>query len=211
MPFAADVQFDGSQDHDDMLVYRPQCVERDVMGMGVTYVHGYTGQDIGAWRHVAEMIAREVPEARDGKQPSPEVLRMAQAIVVCRTAAGGEHRTFTVHFGGERQAWEAFRRLPGSWVESVCRDSDALTLIEYHPPHRDGAADEAAEHTLHELLTTDEKLWQALDYCSARLFGVPLVDCGQPLAEVLTLLDREIEARSELVGALGQLAAAAIG
>lgn len=203
---AAELVFDGS-DERALTAWVPPCVERVVPGYGTTWVHGYTGADVGRWRHLARNLTQALPALRgpDG-QPGPEALRIAQVVLVCRRGPGSAAMTFSIQHGGEAQACSAFQEaLPGKWVEQVCADSDALTLVGYHPS-RDLARGTGPGRALSEALA-DPAFWSALDHLSLRLYGARIAENGAPLAEVLAMMERDAEARVGLLAALAPLAA----
>lgn len=205
------VTFDGSETC-PLDAWRPPCVERTIPGVGSTWIHGYTGADVARWRRAAANLALEVPEAKgaDGA-PSEDCLRLAQVLCVCRTGPGATAATFVVSIGtpGVRQAWEAFSTcLPGTWVQDVCRESDLLTMMGYLRPIHEGQV--GAEAALSDQLQ-NPKFWAALDHLSLSLYRVPIAENGHPLGDVLAMLERDAEVRSQVLGAVGALAGAVGG
>ena len=197
--------FDGAEDA-ALPLWTVPCLERSVAGLGPTWVHGYTGADVAAWRRLARCVAAGVPEclAANGKEPTPHALQFAQAVTVCRRGPGAAERTFRVEHGGEAQAWAAFRGLPGSFVETVCRESDWLTMSLYQRAERRPGAQAGAARDLSEMLR-DPEFWTALDHLSRRMCGVAIAENGEPLGEVLALLEHDLEVRGALMGAVGAL------
>lgn len=205
MAEGVEIILDGAEEHEPP-AWRPPSVERVIPLHGTTHVHGYTGADVAQWKHIASLIAKAVPTAKgkDG-QPTPDCLRVAQCIVVCRRAPGSAAHTFNVSFGGEAQAWRLLgERGPGSWVEQACRDSNALTMEGYYPQREA----EGPTKPLSDLLT-DPAFWTSLNHLSLSLYGVRLAENDAPLPEVLAALQHDAEVRGGLLQALAPLAALA--
>lgn len=180
----------------------PVCLERRLPGLGSTWVHGYTGADARRWKNLAF--------AANGHQPPAEwQLALAQVVVVCRTGPGAEAPSFRLDAADVEAGFKLLHdALPPIVVEHLCRESDALTLSGYVPaPAGEPAAREAAQQRLGEKLAEPE-FWAHLDYLSNVLFGVPLGENGQPLAEVLSAAEREVDWRHHLVTALTMVGAA---
>jgi len=192
--------------------WQPAALERRLPGGGVMWVHGATGKDAARWLGMARNWAGERGLTdRDGKpRPTPEMLALCQVITVCRQGPGDADPTFIV---GVHQLDEVMglcqQHLPAEFVETVCRESDQLSLLDYYPPKGDRQArTDEAQTRLGEQLA-DQELWSALSLVSLKLYGVPLADNGRPLGDVLSHLQRDIVTRMELLQSLGTLAAAA--
>jgi len=119
---AGQVRLDGGEALPD---WELPCLARELPGVGVVWVHGYTEGDRRKWMGAARALAGQA-------DPGVEHLLVAQAAWVCRTAPHGPHHTFRLPLAG---AEEAFRRLlawlPGAWLEQACADSDRLMLEVY--------------------------------------------------------------------------------
>lgn len=194
--------------------FAADCVERQVPGLGATWVHGYRGRDVAMWRYLAGRMAKAHGDARvkgtgGDPQPTPECLQVCQALTVCRRGPQSEAATFVVAHGAEHQAYDAvMTSLPGTWIEEICRDSDLLTMRSYHRLEDPRQKQQAqASLALPELLADDD-FWTSLNYLSLRLYGVPIAENGQPLGEVLTVMAHDAAARDGLLAAVGALASA---
>lgn len=185
---------------DDWPGWQPPCLERRIPGTeAVTYIHGYTGADAAQVRKLARSISKG--------EPDQALVDVCQVLIVCRTAPGSKEHTFPVKWQTAKDFVTALReKLPGPFVEFVCRESDALSMQDYFPQSKGDTNGEAGKR-LGEALS-DPEYWVALDLVSRKLCGRPLAENGEPIGNVLTLLERDQSARNAMLELFGTLAAA---
>lgn len=187
---------DRDEDEGGLPVWRSPYVERRTPWGDPVFIHGYTFAEFAVWRQrVQEMSKR--PDA----EPSPSRLQLWQVTAVCRTAPDGPVMFIVPHTNEQVALRNLEQALPKPWIEFVCQESDALGLRGYVPPEEGAPAQARAEATLLEQLSNPQ-FWARLSWLSERLCGVPLVENRRPIGELLTVFERDEEARRELVSGL---------
>jgi hypothetical protein len=196
------------------------CVERELPGgLGSTWVHAYSGVTANAFRRLAFEIRDKDPDAKakppgQRGEPAAAIVAVAQLVTVCRTEPGGQEGTFRLDAVRTYEGYLYLEEvLPRGWVQAICRESDALALEHYLPRETSGKRAARAEvaSRLGEQLA-DPDFWTALDLSFRKLSGGrSLCENGQPLGEVLTLLEHDQAARGQMTELFASMMGAAGG
>jgi len=186
--------------------YRPLYVERELPGFGTTYIHGYTWRDFERIKRnaVNQTWTRESGVNPLDMEPEPIALRFHQLIQVCRVEPYGAP-TFVIPVGQEREGMALLQeRLPYLLVETICRESDRLSLDGYVPLQSQEERQtkrKAAGLLIEEFAKPDA--WSALNYLSQALYGKPLCELDdQSIGEAYSALVRHQQAQSQIIEAI---------